>query len=297
MRILVLRPGAIGDTLLAFPVIEALRARYAGAHITVVGNMAVLPLALYCGVADEIADYEEARWSYLFLEPARGLSRLAPLLGQVDMVIAWIRDIDGIVERNLKAAGVRQYVVAAGRPNDTTHVIQYLAATVGVTVNTPPNYASHFSTSRSIFPRMVAVHPGSGGAQKCWPAEHFANLIERLVSKGQSILLLAGPADRDRMHTILRLLPNSPLLRLFIDAPLSVVATELCSCLGFIGNDAGITHLSAMLGVPTLALFGPTDPRIWQPYGRSVSIIHALNLEHLRVDSVLAQFCAFVALR
>ncbi|HEY7415618.1 MAG TPA: glycosyltransferase family 9 protein [Ktedonobacteraceae bacterium] len=297
MRILILRPGAIGDTLLVFPVIDALRARSCykdgDAHITLVGNMAVLPLALRCGVADEIANYEEAHWRFLFLKPPHSLSVLAPLLAQIDMVIAWLRDADGVVKRNLDALAIRQSVVAPGRPVDAVHIVQYLAATVGVTVHTPPYYAHHFATPESTPPRLLAIHPGSGGVQKCWPVEHFADLISCLIQQKRPILLLAGPADHERVHTILQRLPTSPLLRVSIDAPLTTVAAELCRCQGFIGNDSGITHLAAMLGVPTLALFGPSDPRVWQPYGRSVSIIHTSDLERLAVEDVLGQLDTF----
>ncbi|MCB1102996.1 MAG: hypothetical protein KDL10_11560, partial [Kiritimatiellae bacterium] len=41
----------------------------------------------------------------------------------------------------------------------------------------------------------------------------------------------------------------------------------------YIGNDSGITHLAAACGVPTLAIFGPTDPAVWAPLGAHVTVI------------------------
>ena len=298
MHILILRPGAIGDTLLAFPVIDALRTRMRSGdgdvHITLVGNMTALPLALRCGVADEIASYDEACWGFLFLKPPHSLPVLAPRLEPFDVVIAWLRDTDGIVKRNLDALAIRQSVIAPGRPADATHIVHYLASTIGVTVDTPPCYANSFAAPESASPRMIAVHPGSGGKHKCWPAAYFADLINRLIERRHPVLLLAGPADQEQVDTILQRLPtSSPFLRRCIDAPLTTVASELCRCQGFIGNDAGITHLAAMLGVPTLALFGPTDPRVWRPYGRSVSIVHMSDLKDLAVEEVLKRLEAF----
>lgn len=302
MRILILRPGAIGDTLLAFPVIDALRTRMRSGdgdvHITLVGNMVALPLALRCGVADEIASYDEACWRFLFLKPPHSLPVLAPRLERFDVVVAWLRDTDGIVKRNLDGLAIWQSVIAPGRSADATHVVHYLATTVGVTVDAPPCYANYFTkpfaTPESVFPRMIAVHPGSGGKQKCWPAACFADLINRLIEQRHPVLLLAGPADQEQVHTILQRLPaSSAFLRVCIDAPLTTVAAELCHCQGFIGNDSGITHLAAMLGVPTLALFGPTDPRVWRPYGRSVSIIQRSDLEYLAVEDILERLGAF----
>jgi len=55
-----------------------------------------------------------------------------------------------------------------------------------------------------------------------------------------------------------------------LDLPL--LAAVLSQCSLFIGNDSGITHLAAALGVPTIALFGPTDPYVWGPRGTKVYI-------------------------
>jgi ADP-heptose:LPS heptosyltransferase len=53
---------------------------------------------------------------------------------------------------------------------------------------------------------------------------------------------------------------------------LPLLAAILSQCHLFIGNDSGITHLAAALGVPTIALFGPTDPYVWGPRGKKVFI-------------------------
>src|SRR5579859_6073600 len=109
MNILIVRPGAIGDTLLTLPVIQALRERYAPSSITLVGNEAVLPLARACSIVDEVYDYQETRWSYLFLTPSSRPARdmgLEAIMKRTQLAICWLRDPDGVVERNLRAAGI-----------------------------------------------------------------------------------------------------------------------------------------------------------------------------------------------
>jgi len=56
----------------------------------------------------------------------------------------------------------------------------------------------------------------------------------------------------------------------------------------YIGNDSGITHLAAAVGTPVVALFGPTDPRIWAPRGPQIRLIAKPALEEITVDEVLA---------
>jgi ADP-heptose:LPS heptosyltransferase len=56
--------------------------------------------------------------------------------------------------------------------------------------------------------------------------------------------------------------------------PLDELAAILKQCDFYVGNDSGITHLAAAVGTPVVALFGPTDPRVWGTRGKHVSILH-----------------------
>jgi ADP-heptose:LPS heptosyltransferase len=77
------------------------------------------------------------------------------------------------------------------------------------------------------------------------------------------------------------------MFKILTNAPLLEVARHLQQCMCYLGNDSGITHLAAMLGVPTVAIFGPTDPAIWRPMGPSVKVIHEGALEDVSVDFVM----------
>ena len=295
--ILVIRPGAIGDALLTFPVLKALREHYAGMPITLVSNAQVLPLALAFGVAERTFDFQDIHWSELFSTTGIRNSSLLALLKQTDLAICWMRDTNGIVERNLKMSGVKHVMIAPGQPSEGEHIhiVDYLANTVGLSIAGPrfiapsswptPNSVSNGPTGRS-----VAIHPGSGSAQKCWPASRFAAVIERLWQQNRSVLLLAGPADSERVHDVFQQLsapPTPEMLKLLTNAPLMEVARQLQPCRCYLGNDSGITHLAAMLGIPTIAIFGPTDPAIWRPVGPFVHIIQGRSLEEVSIDSVV----------
>jgi len=111
-----------------------------------------------------------------------------------------------------------------------------------------------------------------------------------LWQQNRPVLLLAGPADAERLRDLMSLLaapPRLEMLRLLISAPLLEVAQHLQQCRCYLGNDSGITHLAAMLGVPTVAIFGPSDPAVWRPVGPCVKVIHQDVLEHVPVDAVM----------
>ncbi len=308
MHLLIIRPGAIGDTLLTFPVLRALRTQYSNPHITLLSNAAVLPLALDFGIVDEVSDYGHPQWSELFSTPHQGTRKGCPyhtlrdLLHRTDLAICWLRDPDGIVEQNMLRAGVKQVIMAPGRPpaDSHVHVVEYLAETIGVGLDIGQLY-SQTQGDRKVRlgeghpgeAQYVAIHPGSGGASKCWPVPNFASIIEQLWQRNQHILLLGGPADHERLNDLLSRLESPPtqdMLKVLVDAPLLQVAHELQHCKGYLGNDSGITHLSAMLGIPTISLFGPTDPQIWRPLGPAVKVLQAEQWELLTPDMVVTEW-------
>lgn len=296
MQYLVIRPGAIGDSLLAFPVIQALRERVTAPRVIFVSNAAVLPLAQDAGLAEEVADYSSALWSELFSTTGIRTPALRELLQRVDSAICWLRDGEGIVRRNLQACGIEHIVIAPGRPavESEVYIVDYLARTIWpadpplLTPGAPIIPA--YSGQRSAAPTRIAIHPGSGGACKCWPVAHFATVIDALWRRGIPVFLLAGPADAEVLTNLLARLPAPPdpaLLAILRDAPLRCVAREIQQCRGYLGNDSGITHLAALCGVSTIVLFGPTSPAIWRPYGSSVRVLSERELGNLQPEKVL----------
>src|ERR1019366_4335439 len=223
MHYLIIRPGAIGDNLLCFPVIQALRAHSNSPHVTFVGNAAVLPLALDWGIAEEVSDYNSRQWSALFSTTGIHSSALQALLRDIDHVICWLRDPEQIVEHNLRSTGVQQITIALGRPalNESMYIVDYLALTIQEVLPFKL-FSTDFRIKRSgVSVPPIAIHPGSGGAQKCWPTTYFAHLIEALWQRDIPVLLLAGPADVDRLADLLSQLPapsSASLLSTLVDA-------------------------------------------------------------------------------
>ena len=284
MNILIIRPGAIGDALLAFPMLHALRARYGAKHITFVSNSSVLPLAQAWRVADEVSDFQQTQWSELFSTTGIHNAGLRELLASTDMAICWLSDPDHLVEGNLRQADVKKIIIAPGRPPEDSymHVAEYLASTVKIPAKQVrawhPTLPSITKTGKTI-----AIHPGSGSERKNWPISSYAEVIKTLWQENCAVLLLAGPADEQKLAYLQKhLTPPPGLYRTLLNAPLLEIAQELQQCRGYLGNDSGFTHLAAMLGVPTVAIFGPTSRTSnWEPLGKHVSIIQQPDLNSL----------------
>lgn len=268
------------------------------------------------GLADRWIDFDAATVASLFVPGgAERFGKLAGLRSEgarrapLRAAVAWCGDPDGVLERNLEQLGAERVLVAPSRPSVGAHAVRpqihmadYLVSTLqplGIS-HEGPSAPIHFDLPAELATageehlaqlglagrRFVAVHPGSGSASKNWPAERLAVLVERLPEVlGAAPLVLAGPADKAAVARLLARLPTPPAL--VWDLPLPELAAVLRHADAYLGNDSGPTHLAAMLGCPTLALFGPTDPDRWAPRGRRVRVLRHRTLPELAPAAVL----------
>jgi heptosyltransferase-2 len=110
---------------------------------------------------------------------------------------------------------------------------------------------------------IVTLSPGAVGAGKAWPPEHYAALAKALAQDGASIWVLGGPSEAATARQIaeaagehVRDLTGTDLR----NAVLALAAADVS-----VTNDSGLMHVSAALGTPTVAIFGPTSPWHWKP--------------------------------
>lgn len=111
---------------------------------------------------------------------------------------------------------------------------------------------------------------------KRWAPARFRSLIERLLTDATLSVIIFGTADE---HAYLEDLANPfhERVKICTDAPIMHTAAMVARCTYFISNDSGLMHVAACSGVPTLGLFGPTNPTRTAPYGpqhRVVSPVH-----------------------
>ncbi len=246
--VLVLRPGALGDTLLAVPALRALRARFGPLTLAAHGGAARLLASL--GEVDEGLAFDDPRLGWVFNAAPRPTD---------DQVVAWLNPA--------QASGLGDaLLVAPSRPSTEQHCAEYLLETLAplgcntVTDDTPLAVPPHVTDE-------VLVHPGSGSAAKNWPPERFAALIQALES---AMRLIVGEADVAAAQAIERSLGHTlPRLE---QPPLDELAQRLAGCRAYVGNDSGVSHLAGLCGARTVALFGPTNPAVWQPLGPSVIV-------------------------
>jgi ADP-heptose:LPS heptosyltransferase len=120
--------------------------------------------------------------------------------------------------------------------------------------------------------KAVIIHPGSGGAHKCWHLDNFLAVAKMLEKEGTDTVFLLGPAEQERFG------PSAiddmrAIGKVLADLSLSDVLSILSCSRAYLGNDSGITHLAAAVGIRTVAVFGPADPAVYAPIGSAVTIL------------------------
>jgi ADP-heptose:LPS heptosyltransferase len=245
--VLVLRPGALGDTLLAVPALRALRRQFGP-----------LRLAAHFGAARLLASVGEVDQGLAFDDPS--LAWLFSAAPTDEEIVAW-----------MKAGGIPglRYarLVAPSRPEDDRHCAQYLLeslAPLGVDTSWLDDRPL---TVSPIASDEVLIHPSSGSSAKNWPPTRFAETIRLLAGP---VRLIVGEADAEAALAVEASLGQA-IPRLAHPA-LEELAARLAGCHAYLGNDSGVSHLAGLCGAHSVVLFGPTNPTVWRPLGPQVHV-------------------------
>jgi ADP-heptose:LPS heptosyltransferase len=120
--------------------------------------------------------------------------------------------------------------------------------------------------------KLVVIQPGSGSLQKCWHLDNFLAIAKELGSRSRRVVFLLGPTEMDRFSKA-AIKKISGVAMCLTDLSLTQVLGILSCADAFVGNDSGITHLAAGLGIKTVAVFGPTNPDVYKPIGPAVTVL------------------------
>jgi heptosyltransferase-2 len=108
--------------------------------------------------------------------------------------------------------------------------------------------------------RRIAIGAGASyGSAKCWPPSRFAEVADRLQSEADTEVILFGTAAEESVSTAISAEMRRPPIDLTGKTAIADLPALLSQCHLFIGNDSGAMHVAAAVGLPVVAVFGPTD--------------------------------------
>jgi ADP-heptose:LPS heptosyltransferase len=142
---------------------------------------------------------------------------------------------------------------------------------------------------------ILAVAPAAEWVGKAWPQERLGEVVRRLLSPGGAmaegrLLILGERGDTHEADPVRAAAPRDRIIDLVGKVDLLTAFAALKRARLYIGNDTGFSQLAATAGAPTLTLFGPSDDRIWRPWGENVRVVRgARTFEEIRrIDAALS---------
>jgi ADP-heptose:LPS heptosyltransferase len=285
-RVLVFHRGALGDVLLSLPFLAALPSHFGVRGLTLVGRGSVMELLAGQPFVAGVLDQDRAVWSGLYGEKAEVSARLEGVLRDHRAAVVFTRRAVDPLLAGLQRLGLARVMAVPSRQpaGAEVHLVDHMFSATGVApfstrieLELPAQaveQAKAFLQAQGLEPgRWVSLHPGSGGARKIWPFDSWLALAARLEREvGLPPLFILGPAEAGLRQKVSAGL-GAERVRLAENLPLPVLAACLALGRAHIGPDSGITHLAAVLGRPTVALFGPTSPACWAPRGPAVTVL------------------------
>ena len=301
----IINPGAIGDNLLTLPLAAYMQKTLALDAVDFIGNADHIEYLQGRSCISNTRSINSLPLYNLFAEPEEFAldegQKLAESFRSYEWIVSFLGEPSSNFEHNLISSIYTSHPAHISilpllpDENTTTHISRFYIekfcranhisqpdfnfnpnADLIKPINTDIENGKMLARSLGVdsAKKQVVIHPGSGGQYKCWNFENVTAVARSLKNAAHEVIFVLGPAETERFSP-----GNKDTLaaigKLFTSLPLRQTMQIIASSSCFLGNDSGITHLSAALSIPTIVLFGPTNPDIYRPIGPDVEVINA----------------------
>ncbi|MGB2900986.1 MAG: lipopolysaccharide heptosyltransferase II [Candidatus Acidiferrum sp.] len=290
MKILIRATNWVGDAIMALPALRAVRTRFSDAQIAIVARPYVADIYRDQQICNQLINYDANGIHAGF----SGRERLADelraqkfdvaLLLQNAFDAAWLAWRANIPERIGYARDGRSLLltkaVRVSAPGEiSTHEKFYYLELIRragwmdslpdesfIAMTVPEvkrRRAAEFLVESGARPHALRVAIGAGasyGSAKCWPPPRFAELASHLQAQNDADVILFGTAAEEAVSNAIAAEMRQPPIDLTGKTAIADLPALLSQCHLFIGNDSGAMHVAAAVGLPVVAIFGPTDP-------------------------------------
>lgn len=304
-RGVILQPGAIGDCILTLPLAELMKETVCPGGVDIIGHTEYLGMLPGRSCVDAVRSLDSISLHRLFedevgFELADGDPLIMSFAGY-SWIASFLGEPDSHFERNLiftvNCSHSAEVITLTMKPveGSNIHISDFYRkqfveqnellseehnSAVGMPLIRPMQAdiyrGKEILAENGIMPtrKPVVIHPGSGGGHKCWHLDNFLSVARVIAKEGVEVVFLFGPAEVERFSES-AIAQIRAIGKLLTNLSLAEVLGVLGCSRGYIGNDSGITHLAAAVGIKTVAVFGPTDPAIYAPLGPAVTILRS----------------------
>ncbi len=299
-KILIRSVNWVGDTILMFPSVRAIRDIFPCSHISVLANEDVAHLWTRFPFIDEILTFKRRKGIGYFFEDFK----ICKILREKGFDLAFIfpRSFHSAFQIYLSKIPIRigykdrgrSFLLSHGILREeglfNVHRVFFYRKLVEVLGNDIEYYSPRIflkEEDRASIERfmndldisknrlLVGLNPGATyGLAKCWSATKFGELGKRIAKRWGAKIIIFGKADEKSIaQEIMSIIGKEDCIDLVGKTTLIELAAILERCKILISNDTGTMHLSAAIETPVIAIFGPTDPKRTGPWGNGHLVI------------------------
>ncbi len=277
-RVAVIRIRSLGDCVLTTPALSLLHAHRPDLALAVVVEERFRGVFEHHPAVSAILVDSLRKWRpELVLNLHGGTRSTLMTLGSGARLRAGFAHYAGSHAYNVRIPRAQE-IFGEERP---VHTAEHLASAMfylGVPRTEIPR-ASMYATGGRLLAEegpYVVIHPFASAADKAWPVTRFLDLASGL---GSPVIVLAGPQDD---------VTPFAKFRVYQSAPLDTVKRLLRDATFFVGNDSGPAHMAAAFGIPSVVLFGSTNPATWGPWRTPAKVIQSsAGFESISVEDCL----------
>lgn len=294
MKILIRATNWVGDAIMALPALRTVRTRFPDAEITILAKSYIAAIYEHQSVCDKLLPLES---NGNLIAELRAHKFDTALLLQNAFHAAWLAWRAGIPERIGYARDGRSILLTRAVRVPTPGEIpaheqfyylellrragwtdsqageEHIALSVSLENR---RRAEEFLAAAGARPGKLRIAVGAGasyGSAKCWPPDRFAELSNRLRSASDAEIILFGTAAEAPVSAAIVAGMRHAPIDLTGKTSIADLPALLSQCHVFVGNDSGAMHVAAAVGLPVVAVFGPTDPFGTAPVTTRLSIV------------------------
>lgn len=303
MKILIRATNWVGDSIMALPALRAVRKKFSDAHIAIVARPYVADIYRDQSICDEWIAYDPKgvhrgwRGRELLAKELRSKQFSVALLLQNAFDAAWLAWRAGIPQRVGYARDGRSFLLTKAvklpkpgeiPPHEKFYYLELLRRAGWIDELTDdPHIALHVPDparqralktllNAGVRPQGLRVAVGAGasyGSAKCWPPARFAKALNDFVSDTDADVILFGTAAEAAVSSAIAADLRRAPIDLTGKTSIADLPALLSQCHIFLGNDSGAMHVAAAVGLPVVAIFGPTDPQGTAPVTLRATIL------------------------
>jgi heptosyltransferase II len=290
VKILIRATNWVGDAIMALPALRSVRVRFPEAHIAIIARPYVAEIYHGQQICDQLIRYDlqgaQAGVSgrERMARELRGQNFDVALLLQNAFDAAWLAWRAGIPERIGYARDGRSFLLTKAVPvpnsaeipsHEQFYYLELLrragwldhvsgTSCIELTVDSQAKQLAAerllAAGARSNALRVAIGAGASYGSAKCWPPDRFAEVANRLAAESDADIVLFGTPTEVAVSSAISAGLRRPPIDLTGKTSVGDLPALLSQCHLFIGNDSGAMHVASAVGLPVVAIFGPTDP-------------------------------------